>query len=67
MTEPTATTSSTRRTPLWQAALAFGLLTALYAAVSIQQYNRMDSYIFDLGFFESVIRDYAQGTCPSSR
>ena len=45
-------------------ALAFGLLTTLYAAVSIQQYNRMEAYIFDLGFFESVIRDYAQGNLP---
>ena len=40
------------------------LLTALYAAVSIQQYNRMDSFIFDLGFFESLIRDYAHGHLP---
>ena len=35
-----------------------------YAAVSIQQYNRMEAYIFDLGFFESVIRDYAPGRLP---
>ena len=52
------------RTPLWQAGIAFGLLTVLYAAVSIQQYNRMDSFVFDLGFFESIIRDYAQGHLP---
>ncbi len=63
MTEP-ATRSSLRRTPLWQAGLAFALLTTLYAAVSIQQYHRMDSYIFDLGFFESIIRDYAHGNFP---
>ena len=37
----------------------------LYAAVSFQQYRRMDSYIFDLGFFESVVRDYAHGHLPS--
>ena len=36
----------------------------LYAAISIQQYHRMDSYIFDLGFFESIIRDYAHGHLP---
>ena len=52
------------RTPLWQAALVFTLLVALYAAVSIQQYRRMDSFIFDLGFFESLIRDHAQGGLP---
>ena len=63
MTEPTLD-SSPRRTPLWQVALVFGLLTTLYAAVSIQQYNRMDAYVFDLGFFESVIRDYALGHLP---
>ena len=63
MTEP-ATRSTPRPTPLWQAGLAFALLTTLYAAVSIQQYHRMDSYVFDLGFFESVIRDYAQGHLP---
>ena len=32
--------------------------------MSIQQYHRMDSYVFDLGFFESVIRDYAHGHLP---
>ena len=52
------------RAPLWQAGLAFGLLTVLYAAVSIQQYRRMDSFVFDLGFFESIIRDYAHGHLP---
>ena len=59
MTEPTL-----RPVPLWQPALVFGLLATLYAAVSVQQYNRMDAYLFDLGFFESVIRDYARGTLP---
>jgi uncharacterized membrane protein len=59
-----ATNDPGRRTPFWQLALAFALLTALYAAVSIQQYHRMDSFIFDLGFFESVIRDYAHGGLP---
>jgi uncharacterized membrane protein len=63
MTEPT-THDSPRRTPPWQVALVFGLLTTLYAAVSIQQYNRMEAYVFDLGFFESVIRDYAHGNLP---
>ena len=64
MTDPRTLASSTRRTPLWQVALVFVLLTALYSAVSIQQYNRMEAYIFDLGFFESVIRDYAHGNWP---
>ena len=40
------------------------MLAILYAAISIQQYHRMDSYIFDLGFFESIIRDYAHGHLP---
>jgi uncharacterized membrane protein len=53
-----------RRLPAWQAGLAFVLLAGLYSAVSIQQYRRMDSFVFDLGFFESVIRDYAQGHLP---
>ena len=53
-----------RPTPAWQAGLAFVLLATLYTAVSFQQYNRMDSFIFDLGFFESVVRDYAQGHLP---
>ena len=53
-----------RRLPLWQAWLVFGVLTALYAAVSFQQYNRMDSFILDLGFYESLIRDYAHGHFP---
>ena len=68
MTEAaTADRSATAgRTPLWQAALAFVLLTTLYAAVSIQQYNRMDSFVFDLGFFESIIRDYAHGHLPAA-
>ena len=52
------------RTPVWQVTLAFVVLAALYAAISIQQYRRMDSYIFDLGFFESIIRDYAHGHLP---
>jgi uncharacterized membrane protein len=52
------------RAPAWQVALAFLLLATLYAAVSIQQYRRMDSYVFDLGFFESVLRDYAHGHLP---
>src|SRR3954454_15826179 len=52
------------RAPAWQVTLAFLLLATLYAAISIQQYRRMDSYIFDLGFFESVIRDYAHGHLP---
>ncbi len=67
MTEPaTATPRAPRidRVPAWQPVLAFVLLTALYAAVSIQQYNRMDSFIFDLGFLESIIRDYAHGQWP---
>lgn len=44
--------------------MAFLVLAVLYAAVSIQQYHRMDSFIFDLGFFESVVRDYAHGHLP---
>src|SRR6195952_4566217 len=52
------------RTPVWQSALAFVLVAVLYAAISIQQYRRMDSYVFDLGFFESIIRDYAHGHFP---
>jgi uncharacterized membrane protein len=50
--------------PAWQLGLAFTLLAILYAAVSIQQYHRMDSYIFDLGFFESLIRDYVHLHLP---
>ena len=63
MTEPGA---SDRRdlTPGWHAAVAFLLLAVLYGAVSVQQYNRMDAFTFDLGFFESIIRDYAQGNLP---
>ena len=53
-----------RRLPLWQAWLVFGVLTALYAAVSFQQYNRMDSFILDLGYYESLIRDFAHGHFP---
>ena len=53
------------RVPLWQPWLVAAVLAALYAAVSFQQYHRMDSYIFDLGFFESVVRDYAHGRLPS--
>lgn len=52
------------RAPVWQVTLAFLLLTTLYAALSIQQYRRMDSNVFDLGFFESVLRDYAHGHLP---
>ncbi len=52
------------RTPAWQAGLAFLLLAVLYGAVSVQQYHRMDSFVFDLGFFESLIRDYAHGHLP---
>ena len=52
------------RTPVWQVTLAFVVLAILYAAISIQQYRRMDSYVFDLGFFESIIRDYAHGHLP---
>ena len=63
MTEPEVS-HRLDRTPAWQPALAFLLLTTLYAAVSIQQYNRMDSFVFDLGFFESIIRDYAHGHWP---
>ena len=50
--------------PAWQITLAFVVLATVYAAMSIQQYRRMDSYVFDLGFFESVIRDYAHGHWP---
>ncbi len=53
-----------RRLPAWQAGLAFVLLATLYAAVSIQQYRRMDSFVFDLGFFESLVREYAHGHLP---
>ena len=53
-----------RRLPLWQAWLVFGVLTALYAAVSFQQYNRMDSFILDLGYYESLIRELAHGHFP---
>ncbi len=52
------------RLPLWQPWAVFVVLVTLYAAVSFQQYHRMDSYIFDLGFFESVVRDYAHGHLP---
>ncbi len=63
-TDPVDAGPRPRKVPGWQAALAFGLLAALYSAVSIQQYNRMDSYIFDLGFFEAIVRDYAAGHLP---
>ncbi|MET0997511.1 MAG: DUF2079 domain-containing protein, partial [Marmoricola sp.] len=53
-----------RRVPLWQAGAVFVALTTLYAAVSFQQYRRMDAFTFDLGFFESVVRDYAHGRLP---
>src|SRR4051812_37959670 len=58
-------TDSRERVPAWQPLLVFVLLTALYAAVSFQQYHRMNSFVFDLGFFESIVRDYAQGHLPS--
>lgn len=64
MTEATlqrTSPTSVDRVPLWRAGLVFVLLTTLYSVVSFQQYRRMDSYVFDLGFFESVVRDYAQG------
>jgi uncharacterized membrane protein len=61
MTDPGVTRD---RVPAWQAGLVVAVLTLLYAAISIQQYRRMDSYVFDLGFFESVIRDYAHGHLP---
>src|ERR1700712_4157601 len=54
-----------RSLPAWQPWVVVVVLTVLYAAVSFQQYNRMDSYIFDLGFFESIVRDYAHGHLPS--
>ncbi len=53
-----------RRVPLWQAGAVFAALTTLYSAVSFQQYRRMDAFIFDLGFFEAVVRDYAHGRLP---
>lgn len=52
------------RVPAWQAGLVVVVLTTLYSAVSFQQYRRMDSFVFDLGFFESVVRDYAHGHLP---
>ena len=57
-------TTTGHRVPAWQAGLVFVVLATLYAAVSFQQYRRMDSFIFDLGFFESVVRDYAHGHLP---
>ncbi len=51
--------------PAWQAGLAFLLLATLYAAVSIQQYQRLDAYLFDLGFFTEVVSDYAAGRLPA--
>ncbi len=53
-----------RRLPLWQAVVAFLVLATLYVSVSFQQYRRMDAYIFDLGFFASVVRDYSHGDLP---
>ncbi len=53
-----------RRVPLWQAGAVWVALTTLYAAVSFQQYRRMDAFTFDLGFFEAVVRDYAHGRLP---
>ncbi len=53
-----------QRVPLWQPLLVFVLLAALYGAVSVQQYQRMDSFVFDLGFFESIVRDYAHLRLP---
>ncbi len=63
-TEPVTSPKAVRRLPAWQAGVAFVLLTALYVAVSFQQYHRMDSFVFDLGFFESIVRDYSQGHLP---
>jgi uncharacterized membrane protein len=63
MTEE-ATRTEPRRLPLWQAGLACAVLTAVYAAISFQQYRRMQSFVFDLGFVESVVRDYAHGRLP---
>ena len=45
-------------------ALACALLAVLYAAISIQQYNRMEAHVYDLGFFEAIIHDYANGEFP---
>lgn len=44
--------------------MAFALLSALYSAMSVQQYRRMFSHAFDLGFFEAIVRDYAHGRWP---
>jgi uncharacterized membrane protein len=52
------------RVPLWQAGLVLVVLTTLYSAISFQQYRRMEALTFDLGFFESVIHDYATGHLP---
>jgi uncharacterized membrane protein len=57
--------ATARPVPVWQSALVFVVISALYAAVSFQQYRRMDSFMFDLGFFESLVRDYAHGHLPS--
>ncbi|MEO7350738.1 MAG: DUF2079 domain-containing protein [Marmoricola sp.] len=54
-----------RRLPLWHAGIVFVVLTALYSAISFQQYRQMNAFIFDLGFFESIVRDYATGHLPS--
>ena len=61
---PAPAIAARRRTPGWQVALACALLAALYTAISVQQYNRMDAYVYDLGFFEAIIRDYAHGRLP---
>ncbi len=53
------------RVPAWQAWLTALVLATLYSSVSFQQYHRMDSFIFDLGFFESVVREYSQGRLPT--
>jgi uncharacterized membrane protein len=64
LTRPEPAAVSERSLPAWQAGLVFVLLTVLYCAVSFQQYHRMDSFVFDLGFFEALVRDYARGGLP---
>jgi hypothetical protein len=63
-TEPELTSRDEGRLPLWQPGAVVVALTALYSAVSFQQYRRMDAFVFDLGFFEGVVRDYAHGRLP---
>jgi uncharacterized membrane protein len=64
MTAPHGGSEAARRVPAWQAWAVFVVLTALYAAISFQQYRRMDAFVFDLGFFEAVVRDYAHARLP---